>query len=90
MKMKSQFAIASLLFAGILASGCSQQQAAGEQTTSAQQTAAAPAAPVAPVAPVAPIAPVVPKVKAKGNYKGPVAQDAASAAAMQQYKKHKK
>ena len=80
MNMKSQIAIAGLLFAGLLASGCSQQQAAGEQSTgSAQQTAEA--------APVAPVAPVVPKVKAKGNYKGPVAQDAAAAAAMQQYKK---
>ena len=79
MNMKSQIAIAGLLFAGLLASGCSQQQAAGEQSTgSAQQTAeAAPAAK----------APMVPKVKAKGNYKGPVAQDAAAAAAMQQYKK---
>ena len=46
MNMKSQIAIAGLLFAGLLASGCSQQQAAGEQSTgSAQQTAeAAPAA----------------------------------------------
>jgi len=82
MKMKSQFAIAALLFAGLLGSGCQQQQASGEQTASAQQTAEVPAAPAAPAA-----APVVPKVKAKGNYKGPVAQDAASAAAMQQYKK---
>jgi hypothetical protein len=31
--------------------------------------------------------PVVPKVKAKGNYKGPVALDPASSAAMQPYKK---
>lgn len=94
MNMKSQIAIAGLLFAGLLASGCSQQQAAGEgQSTSvAQQTAeaAAPAA-AAPAAPAAPVAaapaPVVPKVKVKGNYKGPVAQDAAAAAAMEQYKK---
>ena len=87
MNMKSQIAIVGLLFAGLLASGCSQQQAAGEQSTgSAQQTAEAAPAATAPVAPAAK-APMVPKVKAKGNYKGPVAQDASAAAAMQQYKK---
>ncbi len=92
MKMKSQFAIAGLLFAGLLATGCSQQQAAGsQQQQAAPEAPAAPApAPVAPVAPaprpVAP-APVVPKVKAKGNYKGPVAMDPASKAALEQYQK---
>lgn len=96
MNMKSQIAIAGLLFAGLLASGCSQQQAAGsQQTASAQQTQQAAETPVevapAPVAPApAPVAPapapVVPKVKAKGNYKGAVMMDPASAAAMDAYK----
>ena len=90
MKMKSQLTIAALLFAGLLASGCSQQQAAGEQT--AQQAAPAAEAPKAPAAaPKAPAAapkgPVVPKVKAKGKFKGAVKQGAAEAAAMKQYKK---
>ena len=90
MNMKSQIAIAGLLFAGLLASGCSQQQAAGEQSTgSAQQTAADVVTPAAEkVAPATRVVtPVVPRVKAKGNYKGPVAQDAAAATAMQRYKK---
>lgn len=87
MKIKSQVAIAGLLFAGLLTTGCQQM---GQQTS--QQATEAPAA-VAPaaVAPVAPApvrpapAPMVPKVKAKGNYKGPVAMDPASQGAMQQY-----
>lgn len=87
MKIKSQVAIAGLLFAGLLATGCSQQQSTGGQ----QVTEAPAAAPVAAPAPVAPVrqapAPVVPKVKAKGNYKGPVAMDPASQGAMQQYQK---
>ncbi len=92
MKMKSQLTIAGLLFAGLLATGCSQQQAAGgQQQTAAPETPAAPATPVAPAHPVAPVrpapGPVVPKVKAKGNYKGPVAMDPASKAALQQYQK---
>lgn len=87
MKMKSQLAVATLLFAGLLASGCSQQQAAGGDSAAAQQTAApAEKAPAAAPAPAAK-APVVPKVKAKGNYKGPVKQSAADAAAMEQHKK---
>lgn len=54
------------------------------------------AAPVAPVAaPVAPAptpravvpAPVVPKVKAKGNYKGPVQMDPAARSSMKRYQK---
>ncbi|WP_154724441.1 hypothetical protein [Thiothrix nivea] len=90
MKMKSQMAIAGLLFAGLLATGCSQQQSTGGQQVAEPEPAPAPA-PVAPApapapAPVAP-APVVPHVKAKGNYKGPVSMDPASAAAMQQYQK---
>ena len=59
--------------------------AAAPVAAAAAPAEAAPAA-TAPVAPAAK-APMVPKVKAKGNYKGPVAQDAAAAAAMQQYKK---
>ncbi len=97
MKMKSQFAFAGLLFAALLASGCSQQQAAGsQQTSSAQQATEAPVetapAPVqaAPAPAPAPVrvqpAPVVPKVKAKGNYKGAVQMDPASAAAMDAYR----
>jgi len=88
MTMKSQFAIAGLIFAGLLASGCSQQQAAGsQQTAAAPAPVAAPAAAPVRHAPAAPTrrAPVVPHVKAKGNYKGPVAMDNASKAAMQQY-----
>ena len=91
MKMKSQLTIAGLLFAGLMATGCSQQQAAGgQQQTAAPEAPAAPAAPAAPhAAPVRPAAPapVVPKVKAKGNYKGPVAMNPASKAALQQYQK---
>ena len=54
---------------------------------------AAPAAPVAaPVAPAptpraVPRAPVVPKVKAKGNYKGPVQMDPAARSSMKRYQK---
>ncbi|QQZ27257.1 hypothetical protein HMY34_05025 [Thiothrix subterranea] len=86
MKIKSQVAIAGLLFAGLLTTGCQQM---GQQTS--QQATEAPAAEVpAAVAPApAPVrpapAPMVPKVKAKGNYKGPVAMDPASQGAMQQY-----
>lgn len=89
MKMKSQVAIAGLLFAGLLATGCSQQQSAGGQQVS-ETPAAAPAAPAAP-APAPAVrpapAPVMPKVKAKGHYKGPVQMDPASKGAMQQYQK---
>lgn len=54
MKMKSQFAIASLLLAGLVATGCSQQQAAGsQQMSSGQQQSAAPAPAPAPT-PAAP------------------------------------
>lgn len=86
MKIKSQVAIAGLLFAGLLTTGCQQM---GQQTS--QQATEAPAAEVpAAVAPApAPVrqapAPMVPKVKAKGNYKGPVTMDPASQGAMQQY-----
>lgn len=92
MKMKSQLTVAGLLIAGLLATGCSQQQSAGGQQVSATP-APAPAAEPAPVAPApAPVvrpapAPVVPKVKAKGNYKGKVQMDPASQGAMQQYQK---
>ncbi|WGZ94719.1 MAG: hypothetical protein QJT81_01630 [Candidatus Thiothrix putei] len=54
---------------------------------------AAPAAPAAaPVAPAptpraVPRAPVVPKVKAKGNYKGPVQMDPAARSSMKRYQK---
>lgn len=52
---------------------------------------AAPAAPVAAPAPTpraAPHhAPVMPKVKAKGNYKGPVKMDPAARSSMKRYKK---
>jgi hypothetical protein len=91
MKIKSQVAIASLLFAGLLTTGCQQmgaQQSTGQQVTEAPAVVAP--APVAP-APVArpqvrqaPM-PVVPRVKAKGNYKGRVEMDPASQGAMQQY-----
>jgi PBP1b-binding outer membrane lipoprotein LpoB len=89
MKMKSQFAIAGLMFAGLLASGCSQQQAAGSQQLTGQQTQAAEPAPAPAPAVVAPAprpmqpAPVMPKVKAKGKYKGPIAVNPA----MKQYQK---
>lgn len=90
MKIKSQVAIAGILFAGLLTTGCQQM---GAQQSTGQQVTEAPAAPVAaaPAPVAAPVrqapAPRVPQVKAKGNYKGPVAQDAASAAAMKQYQK---
>ncbi|OQX15954.1 MAG: hypothetical protein BWK73_05340 [Thiothrix lacustris] len=51
---------------------------------------APPAAPVVAPAPTpraAPRAPVVPKVKAKGNYKGPVQMDPAARSSMKRYKK---
>jgi len=88
MKIKSQVAIAGLLFAGLLTTGCQQM---GQQTSQQATEAPAVVAPVAPApvaapAPVRPApAPMVPKVKAKGNYKGPVAMDPASQGAMQQY-----
>lgn len=87
MKMKSQFAIAGLIFAGLLASGCSQQQSAGSQQTQAAEPA--PVVTPAPAPAPRPVqqAPVMPKVKAKGNYKGPVAMDPASKGVMQQYQK---
>jgi PBP1b-binding outer membrane lipoprotein LpoB len=89
MKMKSQFAIAGLMFAGLLASGCSQQQSAGSQQLTGQQAQAAEPAPAPAPVVVAPAprpmqqAPVMPKVKAKGNYKGPIAVNPA----MKQYQK---
>jgi hypothetical protein len=92
MKIKSQVAIAGLLFAGLLTTGCQQmgaQQSTGQQVTEAPKVEAPAVVTPPPVA--APVrqapAPRVPHVKAKGNYKGPVAQDAASAAAMKQYQK---
>lgn len=118
MKIKSQITLATLLVAGMFATGCQQmQQVAG----AGQQQAAAPAetapATTAPAATgdththadapdcatkthshkftdpnhkhvygcVAGQRPAVPKVKAKGNYKGPVAMDAGSKEVMQQY-----
>jgi len=52
------------------------------------QPAAAPAAPVAAPTPrAAPPAPVVPKVKAKGNYKGPVQMDDAARSSMKRFAK---
>ncbi|WMP18507.1 hypothetical protein [Thiothrix lacustris] len=89
MKIKSQVAIAGLLFAGLLTTGCQQmgaQQSTGQQVTEAPAVAPAPVAPAPVAAPVrqAPM-PMVPKVKAKGNYKGRVVMDPASAGAMQQY-----
>ena len=89
MKIKSQVAIAGLLFAGLLTTGCQQmgaQQSTGQQVTEAPAVAPVPAAPAPVAAPVrkAPV-PMVPKVKAKGNYKGPVTMDPASAGAMQNY-----
>jgi hypothetical protein len=51
----------------------------------------APAAPAAPVVAPAPTpraaVPVVPKVKAKGNYKGPVQMDPAARSSMKRYQK---
>jgi PBP1b-binding outer membrane lipoprotein LpoB len=91
--MKSQLTIAGVLFAALLATGCSQQQSSQQSTPEA---AAAPAVEVAPApavvapAPVvrpAPAAPVMPRVKAKGHYKGAVAIDANSRAALSQYQK---
>lgn len=88
MKMKSQVVIAGLLFAGLLATGCSQQQSTGGQQVSEPAPAPAPVVPApAPVVPAPAPVPVVPHVKAKGNYKGPVMMDPASAATMQQYQK---
>ena len=90
MKIKSQVAIAGLLFAGLLTTGCQQmgaQQSTGQQVTEAPAVVApAPVAPAPVARPMRPAPrPMVPKVKAKGNYKGPVAMDPASQGAMQQY-----
>lgn len=93
MKMKSQLTVAGLLIAGLLATGCSQQQSAGGQQVSATPAPApAPVAEPAPAPAPAPAvrqapAPTVPKVKAKGNFKGKVQMDPASQGAMQQYQK---
>ena len=122
MKMKSQLTLAALIMAGLLATGCSQQQAAGSQQqqaapateTKTETTTAAPAG--SHTHPAIPGCTnsvthshasndpnhthhysckpgvghvggglAIPHVKAKGNYKGPVAMDSASQAAMQQY-----
>ena len=97
--MKSQLTIAGVLFAALLATGCSQQQSSQQSTpetaVAAVEVAPAPAvvapAPAvvapAPVVRPAPAAPVMPRVKAKGHYKGAVAMDANSRAALSQYQK---
>ena len=92
--MKSQLTIAGVLFAALLATGCSQQQSSQQSTPEAAATApaveVAPAPAVVAPAPVvrpAPAAPVIPRVKAKGHYKGAVAMDANSRAALSQYQK---
>ncbi|HRJ51685.1 MAG TPA: hypothetical protein PLE99_02875 [Candidatus Thiothrix moscowensis] len=103
MEFKSKLTLAALICAGLFATGCSQQQAAGsQQTVASQQTACQPCdqakpapapakpAPVRPApAPKRPVvpAPKVPQVKAKGNYKGAVQMDPASQATMQQYQR---
>ena len=92
--MKSQLTIAGLVFAGLVATGCSQQQASQQSTpevaavttTTTEVAPAVVAQPPAVVRPVQP-APVMPRVKAKGHYKGAVAMDANSRAALSQYQK---
>ena len=90
--MKSQLTIAGVLFAALLATGCSQQQSSQQSTPETAgpvvETAPAPAvvAP-APVVRPAPSAPVMPRVKAKGHYKGAVAMDSNSRAALSRYQK---
>lgn len=103
MEMKSKLTLAALICVGLLATGCSQQQAAGSQQVAQQQTCdcgkdkpvTPPPVPVQPpvkrppppVKPVTPVAPVVPPVKAKGNFKGAVKMDESSKAVMQQYQR---
>ena len=92
--MKSQLTIAGVLFAALLATGCSQQQSSQQSTPEAVAPAApvevAPApAVVAPAPIVRPVqtAPVMPRIKAKGHYKGAVAMNPNSRAALSQYQK---
>ena len=90
--MKSQLTIAGVLFAALLATGCSQQQSSQQSTpeTAVAAVEVAPAPAVVAPAPVvrpAPAAPVMPRVKAKGHYKGAVAMDPNSRAALSQYQK---
>jgi PBP1b-binding outer membrane lipoprotein LpoB len=91
--MKSQLTIAGVLFAALLATGCSQQQSSQQSTPEAAPAPAVEVAPApavvapAPVVRPAPAAPVVPRIKAKGHYKGAVAMDANSRAALSQYQK---
>ena len=99
MELKSKLTIATLLVAGLFATGCSQQQSAGSQQTASSQQTAAPEPAPAPVArpparrqapPYRPpaVPPVtVPPIKAKGNYKGAVQMDQSSRGMMQQYQR---
>lgn len=98
MELKSKLTLATLICAGLFATGCSQQQSAGSQQTTGQRTAEPAPVRQAPVSRPAPahrpasqyrppaMPPIkVPHVKAKGNYKGPVQMDQSSRDTMQQY-----
>ena len=87
MKMKSQLTIASLMLVGLLATGCSQQQASGSQQMSAgQQQQAAPApAPAAPAPAPAP-KPVAPAPRPRPAGKPPVAPKVPQVKAKGKYK----
>lgn len=95
MELKSKLMLVTLLCTGLLAAGCSQQQATGSQQTAQNacppcEQAKPPVPPPVvqrPPAPRPPAPPVVPKVKAKGNYKGSVQMDASSQGVMQQYQR---
>lgn len=119
MKIKSQLTLATLIVAGMFATGCQQmsQQTAQQAAPAATQEPAAAAAPTGenchthPPVPACTEsithchpsnnpnhthtygckgghkAPAVPKVKAKGNYKGPVTMEQSSKEVMQQYQK---
>jgi hypothetical protein len=91
MELKSKLTLATLICAGLFATGCSQQQSAGAQQTQQQTAEPAPAPAPAPRHYAPPprhqyVPPVkVPSVKAKGNYKGAVQMDQSSQNMMQQY-----
>lgn len=66
--------------------GCEAAPAAPAAPAPTPAPVAAPVAAPAPAPRAAP-APVVPKVKAKGNYKGPVQMDSAARSSMRRYKR---
>lgn len=93
MKTKSQITVASVLLAGVMITGCQQQESLGGQQVTTPAPAPAPApvvkpapAPVVRPAPMPAPQPLIPQVKAKGHYKGPVYMDRSSQNVLQNYR----